>query len=790
MTLKREIKDAYIENGASIYVKTHSNEVYIDDNETETLTQRIEDVTTQLDTMESEKATKLEVDVERKRIDTFTKLGEGSTTGDAELIDCRIGSDGVTYSNAGDSIRTQFNNTNVLISNITPDENLILKKNYNVLFKGMNKLFKRDFEASSTNNRYWDFAEYVGLVATNFGTDLKIQIVGNIKNVSGKLKSLTYQVNWFGADGTTKSANTSYADVAFGGTTIIKIPNAETKYAKITLYETLSEANGSKFTDEIMVNKLIIYTGEYEIDENVLPEFKNYRNVATDINKIKKDMSNLFEPNIIAPFTFKQGNMVGNNSDLSATKIRTEFNIIDFASARLICPEGYTAKCLRYDKNMQYLRHGNDASNVYEFIPKEDEFYYVVVVARVDGSAFGYKDFDGSSIKFERYSTNDINAKVNESYQFNTGKIYYDRLDKADSRYWLTKKNDSTGIYDFYCENRIRDILSADGVPMLFITDTHWRTTSKSKFSWDLCGLIANRIRCKNIVHGGDVLTQHGNGADAEVQLINELSPFIYMFGSDFKYALGNHDLNLANVGTGNFTNASETYKVSYETLYKRALIHLKDKVNFEVNSLNKNTEEYYREKFHYYYDDKENRLRFIVMDSGTKNDALSNGGTPERLQYQYDWLAETLTDTPVGYHILVIAHQFWSSNKSGTVATIESTVQGDNISKILNAYQNGTTITGSDTVVSFNYDFSNANRCPIIGMLSGHIHFDNLSVVNGITQIVTTTDAIDKTSHFNISMTQGTTTEHSFDILKIDKFTRTVKLFRIGAGSDREFNY
>ena len=45
MALKREIKDAYIEKGAPIYVKTHSNAVYVDDNETETLTQRLDNIT-------------------------------------------------------------------------------------------------------------------------------------------------------------------------------------------------------------------------------------------------------------------------------------------------------------------------------------------------------------------------------------------------------------------------------------------------------------------------------------------------------------------------------------------------------------------------------------------------------------------------------------------------------------------------------------------------------------------------------------------------------------------------
>ena len=67
------------------------------------------ELSSQLDTIETQKATKQEVEVERKRIDSFTSLPSGSTTGDAELIDGRVGADGVTYSNIGNAIRSQMN---------------------------------------------------------------------------------------------------------------------------------------------------------------------------------------------------------------------------------------------------------------------------------------------------------------------------------------------------------------------------------------------------------------------------------------------------------------------------------------------------------------------------------------------------------------------------------------------------------------------------------------------------------------------------------------------------------
>lgn len=48
-----------------------------------------------------------EVGVLDARMDTFASLPEGSTSGDAELLDIRVGANGITYPSAGDAVRGQ-----------------------------------------------------------------------------------------------------------------------------------------------------------------------------------------------------------------------------------------------------------------------------------------------------------------------------------------------------------------------------------------------------------------------------------------------------------------------------------------------------------------------------------------------------------------------------------------------------------------------------------------------------------------------------------------------------------
>ena len=83
---------------------------------------RIDETNAQLLTKASEQA----LSVERERINQLTQMNEGSTTGDAELMDGRVDLFGITHANIGDAIRSQS-------QNIIKELNIIESESFDVV---------------------------------------------------------------------------------------------------------------------------------------------------------------------------------------------------------------------------------------------------------------------------------------------------------------------------------------------------------------------------------------------------------------------------------------------------------------------------------------------------------------------------------------------------------------------------------------------------------------------------------------------------------------------------------
>ena len=99
-------------------IKTDLNDIKTDlgDEELTTVNKNVKgainEVNAQYKEIANNKADKNDLQAQKTRIDNLATLKEGSTTGDAELIDGRVGANGVTYNNIGDAIRGQFKELN------------------------------------------------------------------------------------------------------------------------------------------------------------------------------------------------------------------------------------------------------------------------------------------------------------------------------------------------------------------------------------------------------------------------------------------------------------------------------------------------------------------------------------------------------------------------------------------------------------------------------------------------------------------------------------------------------
>ena len=286
----------------------------------------IEGINSSLDNMEQQKATKQEIEVERKRIDNLAKLEEGSTSGDAELLDGRVTYFGETSDNIGGAIRSQIG---YLTSNLMErTDNLI---NVNTLNVG------KSFNTSTLqyqNNSNWVSSGFIEVepntqyqFSCNNGGQLTCK-AASINEDKNYCFELSIKAGLF-----TTSEDTKYVVIATNNTTTVANYNTwvlvkgDYKGSYIPYYKPKYE------------NMIVQGLGNDEkkaISQKAITDVLN--NINTDVKKKASTEHNLFSPKKYKYFMHRGFSYFssGTNPELSAP----ENSIPAFENAGIIGADG------------------------------------------------------------------------------------------------------------------------------------------------------------------------------------------------------------------------------------------------------------------------------------------------------------------------------------------------------------------------------------------------------------------------------------------------------------------
>lgn len=133
-TLKTQC-ETIIENGTQDIQNILDDGMQDIENIESSLLSNINAINTELDLHNTQIATNsANIQTNSDRITQIASLSQGSTTGDAELIDGRVGADGVTYSSIGNAIRGQYTVLNTILNSMKGYRNFYIDP-YFTLFK-------------------------------------------------------------------------------------------------------------------------------------------------------------------------------------------------------------------------------------------------------------------------------------------------------------------------------------------------------------------------------------------------------------------------------------------------------------------------------------------------------------------------------------------------------------------------------------------------------------------------------------------------------------------------------
>ncbi len=362
------------------------------------------------------------------------------------------------------------------------------------------------------------------------------------------------------------------------------------------------------------------------------------------------------------------------------------------------------------------------------------------------------------------------------------------------------------------------------GKSFIYVTDQHFPSddfSSQGRFNslLNIIRYVADKSGINTVVTGGDIYGSEESQRKA-LEIINAYysDGLCDMFPGRAVFVLGNHDANRSG-GEENIIADTALYENTVKLLLEDGNVKLDEKgidTMRRVMSELGRTEHEIKEaeemmKMHYFLDDEENKIRYIVLDSGGAGyvQQLFNYTWKNTVVTQYRWLAESLDSAPSDFDIVVLCHDLTINTEANEgespanlifdiisafkiKSSIDITYFGLNAEKNPELYSYAKSMGGV-------YDFSENKSSGKIFTLSGHVHGDSAHIMNNASEEdddgsrnfkYEDVTAINERGVLSVTCRSDFAGEnaHAFDIITI--LENGVVCTRIGAGKNREFSY
>ena len=276
----------------------------------------------------------------------------------------------------------------------------------------------------------------------------------------------------------------------------------------------------------------------------------------------------------------------------------------------------------------------------------------------------------------------------------------------------------------------------------IYFTDVHWNSNAKN--SPALINFISQNSNPYFLGFGGDVInTHHTSISDS----IKEIDDFYNSISSSKVFStVGNHDWNISD---NNDISTYLSYGDIYNNMYLRENIYAKVEPTSLVS----------------YLDDSKNKIRYISFCfddvSYATDETIIN-------------LKNTICSLDKDWSVVLFSHAYWHYEAA------DRNISPKKAGKIL-----------AENILQIQEE----SKAKIILWHVGHVHRDNYEIIkkanSSILVVSTSTDNYTQSVPLGgPKMIKGTNTEQVIEYVQIDKNNRKIYMTRIGAGTDRVFNY